>query len=603
MATIGLGGLPTGNYAYLLTQATLDSLAAGFRQIVIGRADGTGHLDLGTATFLSPTLIQTGGTGGSLTVVRTVTVTNANALTLQAGTGDLGVLTVAAGAAIAAGSGTLTLIGDGLTLASAAGSLTGTGTLILEPASPTRDIVVGRSGTAGQFDLTLAELAVPAPGFALLQIGRADGRHAIQVYATTFRSAVSFLAPVGAGTVTFHEAVSANAAAGTITARAGTDVNVLANLTVQSGGSIVLQADADGNDTGRVAVGQSGPVVLQAAQGDLVLSGESVAVGTDSARSDLLALHGSVTLTADANGNGGGALTLANDYTQLKAGQNILLQTGGTAAATGTTLTLKGQIQALGTIAVLANDLVNGARFTLVAQGDIVLRAAGTLQLDAGGIVQSLGGNVSLTADADQNGTGDLLVGTTWNDLVYAAGNIAFNGENIALGGPAGFARVLAGADIRLLANLNHDRLGAITLANTFSTFTAGGLVQIGDAAYGKGSPVDLNMSGGVFTAAKSFTAFVTGNIAMDTFSITAGSDLSLGAFGNISISGGTLTTKGTLLALLADVDRDNSGSVAVAGPLVINANSASVKIAGYDVSIAASVSISPAPSVTRYKP
>ncbi len=604
VTTLGVGGLPTANtYAYVLTPTTLAALAPGFGQILLGRADGTGHIDVGDATFLSPAVIQTGGLGGTLTVLtgRTITVAGAIPVTLIAGTGDSGALSVAAGATIAAGSGTITLSGDTLTLAATA-ILTGTGVLVLEPTTLNRDIVVGATGTAGQFVLTAAEVLIPATSFSGLQIGRANGTGTLNVYATTYRDSVIFDEPAGAGVVNFNAVVTTSLAGNSISANAGSDVVVVANLTVGISGSINLTADADHSHAGSVIIAPSAIAVVRTPSGDIVLNGASVLLGSAGFRSELIATGGGITLLVDPTGSGAGSLVIANNYSQIKASGNLTITTGPLVAGAADVINLLGQLQALGSVTIVSNSAISGSNFSLTAAGDIALTAAGDVRLDSGGSVYSQTGNITLTADSNHDGVGDLLVGSAASTLISGAGNVLLNGENVSLGGATSFARVMAGGNLSIGANLNRDGRGSFLFTNALSTLTAGGDVSFGNAAYGAGTAVGLTLSGGAITAGRTFAATATGDITF-TGTISAASNLSFGADGAIAIDNGTLTSGGAQLQLLADVNRSGFGAVTLADATTLTAAAATVTFSGYDVTVGTTVKITPAPVITRFKP
>src|SRR6185312_16866564 len=107
--------------------------------------------------------------------------------------------------------------------------------------------------------------------------------------------------------------------------------------------------------------------------------------------------------------------------------------------------------------------------------------------------------------------------------------------------------------------------------------------------------------------AAKAITANVSGSITVSgtaaTTSITAGGDLTFSAYGSIAITGGTLVSKGSQLALLADADRDNVGNVTVDNATLTIAGG-TFRASGYDVTMGGSATISAGTQqITRYKP
>ena len=162
----------------------------------------------------------------------------------------------------------------------------------------------------------------------------------------------------------------------------------------------------------------------------------------------------------------------------------------------------------------------------------------------------------------------------------------------------------MAAGDIRILANLNRDDQGSFLFTNAYSTISATGWIHIGGTTYGAGTPVNLVLEAGVIESHGAFSATATGDITLRSIGITAAANLTFAAYGDIAIDGGILTSHGAQLALLADTDRDNHGSVSLTGSAQLSADaaSASLVIAGYTVSIASSASLSPTPNISQYK-
>ncbi|QYM80869.1 hypothetical protein K0B96_00005 [Horticoccus luteus] len=601
VATIGLGNVPTPSaYAYLLSQTSLEALAPGFSQVVLGRADSSARIDLGTVTLVNPTLIRSPQATGTIVLLanQTLTVTGANPLTLQAGPGT-GAFTQETGAKLLAGTGLVTITADLLNLQGAAGSITGTGRLILQPASLTQPITVGQ---AGGFDLLAPEIAVPA-AFTEVQIGRTDGAHAIDVYQSTFGTAVLFSAPAAAGTLTVHGAVRTSGAQGNLTARTGGDLTIDANLTIGISGTLTLTADTDGDNHGAVRIAQNAVSVLQVAQGGIVLQGEAIQIGTATNRAELLALQGAITLTVDLNANGQGTLTLANDNTQLKAGTDLLITTGGTAPVTGT-LTLRGQLQALGRITVRSAADVVAQNLLLTALGAISLTSAGNVTLQST-ILQTPAGALTLSADSDHNGTGDLTLGAAAPVLVTAQLDLVLGGENVTIGGlGANFGRVnsLAGA-VSIFANYNRDTTGRFMLIQALSEVNAATTLQVGDLLFGAGTPVEIILNEGALRSKGTLLVQTTGNLAIGIGTIAGQANVEFSAYGDITVTQGSLLSSGNRLALMADFERDNHGTLTIAANVSLSVPNGNLLLFGYDVLLDPSAKTSAATfTLTRWK-
>ncbi|WP_203235181.1 beta strand repeat-containing protein [Rariglobus hedericola] len=598
--TMGIGALGSSIYGYVIGTNILNALAPGFGSVTFGRADGTGHVDVGTATFRSPTVIRTPGVGGSLNIVAgsTVTVTGNNSLDLIAGSGDAGVLTMEAGAVITAGSGTVTLTADVVTLNGAAGSIQGTGRLVLQPSSVGRDIVVGAAGTASQFDLTLAELAVVATGFTELVIGRLDGEHAISVFTGVYRSAVTFRAPAGNGTVSILGNVSTTRPAGNITALAGADVLVSANLTTATG-NIVLTADADLSGAGDLLISQTAINVIRANQGNLVFKGDSVILGTASTRADIYAVSGNITMTADVNGDGTGALILANAQNQLKAGGNLTLSTGTTAPTTDTLISLSGVVLVLGNITITSAGTITGEKISLVGYGAVSISSAESIIFESG-LITSRNASTTLSADTDHDGSGDVILAANFNVIVQANTTATISGDEVIIGSATGFGRVVTlTGDIFIRSNFNQDTRGRFFVVNSQSRLSAGGSLFIGEVSYGSGTPYEISIQSAQVTVSRDVAFYSVTNVTLDGSLFTVTRNARIFAYGNIVMSGGELLTNGTLLALEADVDRDDTGSVTLSGNARLT-NRTAVTITGYTVTRGPNVTITPNPTITQ---
>ncbi|MEA5467523.1 CHAT domain-containing protein [Spirulina sp. 06S082] len=106
-------------------------------------------------------------------------------------------------APIASGIGDITLTTDRLDLNSGGGDkLSGSGNLILQPLTPTLDLQLGGSGSAGTIFLTDNELSRINDGFNAITIGRGDGSGTITVASDiTFNDPVTLRAPNGNGSI------------------------------------------------------------------------------------------------------------------------------------------------------------------------------------------------------------------------------------------------------------------------------------------------------------------------------------------------------------------------------------------------------------------
>jgi filamentous hemagglutinin family protein len=171
-------------------------------------------------------------------------------------------------APIASGTGNITLTTDRLDLNSGGGDkLSGSGNLILQPLTPSLDLQLGGTGSAGTIFLTNNELDRINNGFNAITIGRADGNGTITVADdVTFNDPITLRAPNGTGSIDATAGNIIGADNATITLEA--NGNITTNEITNSGRDVTLTstngAIATGNiDTSSLS-GDGGQVSLEA---------------------------------------------------------------------------------------------------------------------------------------------------------------------------------------------------------------------------------------------------------------------------------------------------------------------------------------------------
>ncbi|MBU4332965.1 MAG: filamentous hemagglutinin N-terminal domain-containing protein, partial [Candidatus Omnitrophica bacterium] len=189
-------GSGSAYYVRNLTVTSAGSVSAGAISLT-GGATTTG------------TQLFTAGTGGSVTLYGNLEAVNnnltfaantpvilANAATIKTGTG-----TLTFNSSLSSGNNDVTLAGNAIDLLGGAGSVSGTASISLAPASADKSI--GISGGAGDLQLSAADIAALADGFSGIFIGRTDGGAAIRIGAAgiTFNDPVTFRAPGVGGSI------------------------------------------------------------------------------------------------------------------------------------------------------------------------------------------------------------------------------------------------------------------------------------------------------------------------------------------------------------------------------------------------------------------
>lgn len=323
--------------------------------------------------------------------------------------------------AIATNQGNITLTGDEINLQGGSNSVSGKGSLILQPASDSHNITIGAHGqtepsTSGRnsgigpdsdlnaLDLTAEDLATLQPGFRSITIGRSSGSGTIAIVdGVTFHDSVTLQTPTGTGVIVATGNL-VGASNGAITLTANRDIQ-LGNLSTQ-GGDLHLTS-YQGNITANQlesawGKGISGNISVNA-QGNIsvnnLLTTTYRAMESLSSRSASPSLKsGDVNLTSGAGKisipqgidtsatDTGGSITLqavgpiatGNLNTRAAQGGTVQLTTSDTLAvgAIDTRGTQKG-----GTISLTGNeiDLLGGAN-SVASNGPLLLQPASSNQ-------------------------------------------------------------------------------------------------------------------------------------------------------------------------------------------------------------------------------
>ncbi len=615
--TVGIADGAAGGFN--LTSAELNLLQNGFSSITVGHSSGTGAVDVQAHTFTDPVTLRASGAGGAITVNGALATGSAagetgaiiltsgsggislnaglsttnQAITLNAGTGTL---TQNAGATLSSGSGAVSLTGDTLDLAGGPNSISGTSTILLQPAAAARPIVIGAPGTATDFALDISEIAALTDGFSGITIGRSSGTHAITVNAVTFNDSVTIQSPSGAGTITVAGALSTAPSNSAITLTAGTGNSGI--LTLASGGSIAsgsgaITLTADSIDLGATAntitgtgtitlqpVTSARPIVIGAAgaASDFALSATEIATLTDGF-SDITIGRSSGTHAITVN-----AATFTDAVTiQAPSGRIIvagpITGTGNasirldSSQAVGQQITLNAGITTAGQLISL-DDVVLGANVVLdttnaggsPAGADITFRTT-TINADSAANNRALtltagtGGTVTLPSTVGETQALGALTVSSANTMTVSAvtttGNIVANAQNgITLNGAidAGLGTVTIAA--------NQDGAGA----EGFS-MAAGSSIATTNATAGAVT-INVNAAGGGTGAAalRSITTGSGGTLTVATSTGNTGGGSITQAQGTLLNAGAASFTAGAAAITLTNAGNDFTGAVSLTG-------------------------------------
>lgn len=412
-------------------------------------------LTLGGALALDAELVAINAaaitTAGSQTINASGGITVAQPLAMTANAG--GTITIAT-PLLAAGGNNLTVTADEIDFPTA-NSIGGGGTLTLQPVTPALAINVGGAAAPARLDLTATDLAALVEGFTQITIGRANGTHAIDIAATSFKDNILLQAPVGAGAITVNGPLdtlaSLDAASITLNGSAATTLN--ANV-VTAGGAIAINDD--------------------------VLLGTPATIRIDSTNLGGVAAGATVTITGTVNDVG------AATGLDLRAGAAAIVVTG---AIGNTTPIASLTTDAAGT-ATFANVATTGSQ----TYNDATVNFSGSYTTTNSPIVVN-GATILAATTTMTTGTGAVTFDSTVNSeageanslTVTASGTTTFHAAvGTAAGGSLGTLRTNGGGTTVLniaaatdIVATTVDIVDALTLAEsvvvnaTTATFAA----------------------------------------------------------------------------------------------------------------------------------
>ena len=507
--SIGVGTGASGTFS--LPSGALGLLQDGFSSITIGRADGSGAVDVRTASFTDPVTIRAPASGGSIAVNGT----------LSSGTGaSLGSITLQAGGDLSLNNATIDT-SDALTLAG--GTYTVTGASILN----SNTLAFGNTnGITNTGTLTLNQTADTTIANAIGGAG------------SLVKGAANTLTLTANNTYGGSTTVNA----GTLQVGSGGTSGTLGTGAVTNNGALSF----DRSDASTVAntIGGTGNLV-QAGTGTTTLAGANTYAGTTTINAGVLRIGADANLGTAPSGATAGQLVLNGGTLETTASFTLDGNRGVTLGASGGTIDVDaGTTLGYGGIVAGPGALAKSDTGTLVLTGNntyggTTTVSAGTLQVGNGGTSGTLGtgavtNNGTLSFNRSDASSVANTIGGTGSLVQAGTGTTILNGNNTYAGtttvsagtlqvGNGGTSGTLGTGAVTNNGTLSFDRSDASTVANTIGG--TGSLVQAGTGT----------------------TVLIGNNTYADTTTVSAGT-LQVGNGGTSGTLGtGAVTNNGTL--------------------------------------------------------
>jgi filamentous hemagglutinin family protein len=448
------------------------------------------------------------------------------------------------------GNNNLTITAREIDFTGGSNSVTGTGRVLLQPATPAQDIQIGGSADTGSLDLTTTDIAALQDGFSSITIGRTTGSGEITLLSnTTFSDPIRLRATGGSGSINTSGFTLAGIDDASFTLLANQDI--ITDNIITSGQGIRLTSNNGRIDTRAGVLNSSsltnngGTIVLTAA--------DDILTGTLFSRTGSPGINGS---TQD-----GGAIF-------INAGSNIITSGNIDASSYGTGEGGDIRFASRGLIDtrlsnVRSTSLNRGGAITFTATGDITTgganERASTGVLSFAGSPNGTGGNITFISRA-----GSIDTTRGWIDSGFRgnAGAIAFS----ALGD---INTAILSADS---SDGDGNNITLTSRAGSINTSTGFGFVS--SFGSGDGGDIIMNAAGNITTGDgyADFSLFPIDGLDSRSRGSGSGGDIRLSSNnGDIDTSAGTLNSSSvgdrggevTLTATSGEIltgDLDSSG-------------------------------------------
>ncbi|MFN6461157.1 MAG: CHAT domain-containing protein [Nostoc sp. DedVER02] len=478
---IALNGTVNGSHNLKLTTG------AGVGDVVlkgdIGNTQPLNSFIVESANITAPNNITTAN--GDIDLSGIITLTG-NTI-FNAGTGK-----IAFGGKLDAGSNNLTLTANEINpnSSSLGNPIIGTGNLLLQPFTPSQNIILGGtsdSGT-GTLDLTTSELAVLQNGFNSITIGSNNGSGAITINPVTFNNpftitSLSNIFVNGAITGTNNASVTLNAPTTTLNAGITNNnqpINFLNKVLIGNGANVALNS-GNANISFANTIDGAGNLSLAAGTGNISF-GNNVGSTNPLASLNITGINttvpGNITTTGNINFNS--PLTLTGvGTTTINAGNGSV--TSGQITSAGKNISILGSSLSLGNIFSNLGSSNSGKIGLTSSTGNIV----------ASGLFSNVSYNSGNGGDINVQSAGNINIGDGINtDSNNTSGNVtlqANNGIDVATSISAGSPTATKGGNITLNTTSGNITVGGQldAIANTPGNVlvNSGGGINIGIAA------------------------------------------------------------------------------------------------------------------------
>ncbi len=409
-----------------------------------------------------------------------------------------------AGSSVNVGAGNISIEGADADLG---GTLTGTGTLTLQPSTVNRSIGIGDG--AGDFDLNDSDLGNLTNGFSSIAIGRADGAHDIHIDSSIFNDAVAIQAPAAGGHISVDGTIQGTEADASITLDGpGSTTDLSANI-ITTGAAINLSD----------AFNLLADVLLDTTNGGAVATGAAISLTTpgtiipDITSAHSLSLRAGTAGDITIGGTIGTAALLVEGLSILSAHdvslQALNLYSGGLSIDNINRLILNGDVIADGPISI--SNVID--KVTLL--DNVNLSSVGALSIAASILLSGADGTTNILTSTD-NALLNLGFVTATNDVnltVNSEGDVSLDNTDINQG------------DLSITLDADDDD----TNVGTFGTLDAGSI-----SINGFGADDNLTFNGAVTTDAGNFTINNPGDSLFNS---------TINTFGDFTQNGGAGTT------------------------------------------------------------